>query len=433
MSTTKKFSFPLAYQILAALILGCVIGFIFYGNPSISTFLQPVADIFIRLIKMIVVPIVFCSLIAGIAGGDEGESRHIGRLGIKTIVYFELISLIAIVLGIFTGIIFQPGAGLDMSSMVQGSLTSLQTNAQTLQHNGLVSTFVNIIPTNIVGALAKGDLIAIIFFAIMFALGLNHVKSEQKKIVLQATNGIANSMFWVTNQVMKVAPYGVFATMAVTVSKFGIQSLIPLGKLVVCTYALIIVFGFGIQGLIGKVFGHVSMRDLFTIFKDEFILAFSTGSSETVLPKLIEKSVKFGSPESITSFVIPIGYTFNLVGGMIYEGLAIIFLAQMYGIDLSTIDLIKLAVVLMITSKGAAGIPGGAFIIILATLPIMGLPVEGTAFILGIDRILDMGRTLINVIGHAIATVVMSRWEGVYDAEKGRQYVEAIKNHKITA
>jgi proton glutamate symport protein len=235
-------------------------------------------------------------------------------------------------------------------------------------------------------------------------------------------------MFWVTNQVMKLAPYGVFATMAVTVSKFGVQSLMPLGKLAICTYGLVIVFGFGVHGIIGKIFG-VNILDFFKIMKTEFILAFSTASSETVLPKLIEKSEAFGSPRSITTFVIPIGYTFNLVGGMIYEGLAIIFLAQMYGVDLTTVDLIKLVAVLMITSKGAAGIPGGAFIIILATLPIMGIPIDGAAFILGIDRLLDMGRTWVNVVGHALATVLMSKWEGLYDAEKGKKYLERVGNH----
>lgn len=428
----KKINIPLAYQILVALILGCITGFIFYGNTAVATWLQPIADIFIRLIKMIVVPIVFCSLVSGIAGGGEGESKHIGRLGAKTIFYFEVVSLLAITLGILVGVFFQPGVGIDMSSLSKGNVTNLEANVQKLGESGLVSTFVKIVPTNIVSALANGDLIAIIFFAVMFSLSLNHVKPEYRTSILRLTNGIASGMFWVTNQVMKVAPYGVFATMAVTVSKFGIQSLIPLGKLALCTYGLVIIFGFGIQGLIGRMFG-VNILDIFKIMKDEFILAFSTASSETVLPKLIEKSEKFGSPESVTSFVIPIGYTFNLVGGMIYEGLAIIFLAQMYGIDLSIFDLVKLAVVLMITSKGAAGIPGGAFIIIIATLPVMGIPVEGTAFILGIDRLLDMGRTWVNVVGHSLATVLMSKWEGVYDAEKGKQYLASIEEEKITA
>lgn len=427
-NTLKRCNIPLAYQILIALVLGSVVGVVFYGNPLVSSYLKPIADIFIRLIKMIVVPIVFCTLVTGIAGGEDGESKHIGRLGIKTIFYFEVVSLIAIGLGVLVGVFFQPGAGIDLSLLSKGSLSNLENNVQKLGESGLVSTFVNIVPTNIVNALSTGDLLAIIFFAVVFGLSLHHVPQAGREVILKFANGVSAGMFWVTNQVMKLAPYGVFATMAVTVSKFGIQSLVPLGKLTLCTYGLVIVFGFGVHGIIGKLFG-VNILDFFKIMKTEFILAFSTASSETVLPKLIEKSEAFGSPRSITTFVIPIGYTFNLVGGMIYEGLAIIFLAQMYGIELSTYDLIKLVAVLMITSKGAAGIPGGAFIIILATLPIMGIPIEGTAFILGIDRLLDMGRTWVNVIGHALATVLMSKWEGVYDAEKGKKYLESVGNN----
>lgn len=410
MSMLKKLHISLAWQILIALILGCLVGLAFYGNPSVQTYLQPIADIFIRLIKMIVVPIVFCALISGIAGSEnQEESQHVGRLGAKTIIYFEIVSLIAIVLGILFGVVFKPGVGVDMSALVGGNLNTLESTAASLEQKGLISTFVNIVPTNIVNALAKADLIAIIFFAVMFALSLNHIKPEHRLAILRLTNGISNGMFWVTNQVMKVAPYGVFATIAVTVSKFGISSMLPLGKLALCTYALVIVFGIGVHGLIGRFFG-VNIFDFFHIMKDEFILAFSTASSESVLPKLIEKSIRFGSPESIVSFVIPVGYTFNLVGGMIYEGLAIIFLAQIYGIDLTMFDLIKLAVVLMITSKGAAGIPGGAFIIIIA--------------------LLDMGRTWVNVVGHSLAAVIISKWEGVYDVEKGKQYLNDIKNHR---
>lgn len=424
----KRISVPLAYQILIALILGSIVGVVFYGNPLVSSYLKPIADIFIRSIKMIVVPIVFCTLVTGIAGGEDGESKHIGRLGVKTIFYFEVVSLIAIGLGIFVGVFFHPGTGIDLNLLSKGSLTNLETNVQKLGENGLISTFVNIVPTNIVNALSNGDLLSIIFFAVVFGLSLHHVPQEGRDAILKFANGVSTGMFWVTNQVMKLAPYGVFATMAVTVSKFGVQSLMPLGKLAICTYGLVIVFGFGVHGIIGKIFG-VNILDFFKIMKTEFILAFSTASSETVLPKLIEKSEAFGSPKSITTFVIPIGYTFNLVGGMIYEGLAIIFLAQMYGVDLTTVDLIKLVAVLMITSKGAAGIPGGAFIIILATLPIMGIPIDGAAFILGIDRLLDMGRTWVNVVGHALATVLMSKWEGLYDAEKGKKYLERVGNH----
>lgn len=425
----KKIKIGLAYQILIALVLGCIVGAVFYGNPAVAAYLQPIADVFIRLIKMIVVPIVFCSLIVGIAGSDD--SKHVGRLGFRAIVYFEIMSIIAILLGVAAGTIFKPGTGVNIASLAQSSIKTVEANAHSLQENGFVSTFVNIVPTNIIDSLAKAQLLAIIFFAVMFALGLNHI-GERKKSVVSLCEGISQAMFWVTNQVMRVAPYGVFATMAVTISKFGVKSLIPLGKLALITYALIFVFGIGVHALVAKLF-KINFFQLMKIIKDEIVLAFSTASSETVLPKVMEKAERFGCPKAITTFVIPLGYTFNLCGGMLYEGMAVLFIAQIYNIHLSTADLIKLILILLVTSKGAAGVAGGAFVIIIATLTPMGLPVEGIAFIIGIDRVLDMGRTAVNVVGNTLAAVVMSKYEGVYDEEKGKAYVKSLKNAEKVA
>lgn len=426
----KKFKIGLAYQIIIGLVLGCVVGGVFYGNPAVATYLQPVADVFIRLIKMIVVPIVFCSLIVGIAGSDD-STKHVGRLGVKTIVYFEIMSLIAIVVGVVTGTIFKPGMGVNISSLTQASIKGIEASAETIQQNGFISTFVNIVPTNIIDSLAKGQLLAIIFFAIMFALGLNHL-GEKKKFVVPFLDEISHAMFWVTNQVMKVAPYGVFATMAVTISKYGVKSLIPLGKLVIITYALLFIFGIGLHALVAKMF-KINLFQIMKAIKEELILAYSTASSETVLPKIMEKAEKLGCPKGVATFVIPLGYTFNLFGGMLYEGMAVLFIAQMYGIQMSIGDLIKLVVILMVTTKGVAGVAGGAFVVIMATLVPMGLPPEGIAFIIGIDRILDMGRTAINVLGNTLAAMVMSKLEGVYDEEKGEEYIRSLSSSENAA
>ena len=234
-------------------------------------------------------------------------------------------------------------------------------------------------------------------------------------------------MFWVTNQIMKVAPIGVFGLIGVTVSKFGLSSLIPLGKLVITVYGAMIFFVFVILGLIGKISG-IRIISLIKVLKDELILAYTTASSEAVLPKLMEKMEKFGCPKAITSFVIPTGYSFNLDGSTLYQAIAALFIAQIYGIHLPLLTQINLVLVLMVTSKGMAGVPGASFVVLLATVGSVGIPVEGVAFIAGIDRIVDMARTVVNLIGNSLAVVVISKWEGQYNADKGEEYFKSIKN-----
>ena len=418
----KKFKLGLAMQIVIGLILGVIVGAVFYGNPAVETYLKPLGDIFIRLIKMIVVPIVFSSLVVGIAGG--GDSKHVGRLGVKTLVYFEIVTTMAIVLGIVIANVFHPGTGIDMSSLVKTNIKSYVDTAQTVGHHGFADTFVNIVPTNIIDSLAKGDMLCVIFFSVMFGLGVSAV-GEKGKPVLQFCQGTADAMFWVTNQIMKVAPLGVFALIGITVSKFGVKSLIPLGKLAITTYGAMFFFVLVVLGAVAKLVG-TSIITIIKILKDELILAYSTASSETVLPRIMEKMEKFGCPKSIATFVVPTGYSFNLDGSTLYQAIAAIFIAQMYGIHLSIFAQINLVVVLMLTSKGIAGVPGVSFVVLLATLGSVGIPVEGLAFIAGIDRILDMARTAVNVCGNSLAVVVISKWEGKYDSHKGQQYVESM-------
>lgn len=426
----KKLKIGLATQIIIALILGSILGIIFYGNPKVTIYLQPFSDIFIRLIKMIVVPIILSSLIVGIAGSDD--SKHIGRMGVKTIVYFEIMSVIAILLGLAAAIIFKPGAGLNLNLISKASdISKFTDSAKALESHGFISTFVNIVPTNIIQSLANGELLAIVFFAVFFAMGLN-VIGEKKKVIVNFFEGVSTAMFWVTNQVMKVAPIGVFATMAITVSKFGVKSLIPMGKLVLCCWGCILIYVFVFDFLAAKLF-RIKFFRLIKVIKDELALAFSTASSETVLPKIIEKTEKFGGNKATSTFVIPLGYTFNLDGAMLYIGMAVLFIAQIYNIHLSTIDLIKLILILLVTTKGAAGVAGGAFVIIIATLVPMGLPVEGIALVIGIDRIMDMGRTATNVFGNALASLIISRWEGTYDDNKAEEYYNSLKTSEIEA
>ncbi|MCK1995513.1 cation:dicarboxylase symporter family transporter [Peribacillus muralis] len=407
----KKFKLSLASQIFIGLILGIIVGAIFYGNATAQNFLQPFGDIFLRMIKMIVVPIIVSSLIVAVAG--VGDLKAVGKLGAKSLSYFVVVTLTAIAVGLISANIIQPGAGVNMNNLEQTDISTYVDTAETKQHESFVDTLVHIVPSNPVKAMVEGDMLAIIFFSVLFGLSIAAI-GEKGKPVFRFFQGTAEGMFYLTNMVMKFAPIGVFALIGVTISKFGLESLIPLGKLALSVYGTMIFFVIVVLGLIAKFVGF-NIFTLIKLLKAELILAFSTASSEAVLPKIMEKMEKAGCPKHIATFVIPTGYSFNLDGSTLYQALAAIFIAQMYGIDLSVYEQITLMLVLMITSKGIAGVPGVSFVVLLATLGTVGIPVEGLAFIAGIDRILDMGRTVVNVIGNSLAAIVISKWEGQFN------------------
>ncbi|AYC50718.1 glutamate:protein symporter [Bacillus licheniformis] len=412
----KRLKFGLATQIFLGLILGVAAGAIWFGNPAVATYLQPVGDLFLRLIKMIVIPIVVSSLIVGVAGAGSG--KKVGRLGFRTILYFEIITTFAIVLGLLLGNIIQPGHGVNFSGAEKQDISQYVETEKEASTKSVADTFLHIVPTNFFQSLAEGDLLAIICFTVLFALGVSAI-GEKGKPVLSFFEATSQAMFHVVNIVMKFAPFGVFALIGVTVSKFGFSSLLSLGKLVLLVYLALAFFLIVIFGIVGKLCG-INIFKFLAYMKDELLLAYSTSSSETVLPRVMEKMEKIGCPKGIVSFVIPIGYTFNLDGSVLYQAIAALFLAQVYGIDLSIGQQLTLILVLMVTSKGMAAVPGTSFVVLLATLGTIGVPAEGLAFIAGVDRIMDMARTVVNLTGNALAAVVMSKWEGEYDAVKGQ-------------
>lgn len=416
----KKFKLGLAWQILIGLILGVIVGAVFYGNDNVTKYLQPLGTIFMNMIKMIVVPIIISTLILGVAG--TGDMKKLGKLGLKTIVYFEIITTVAILMGLLAANIFNPGAGVDMEHLSKGDISQYQTTTEEVKHGGFADTIISVVPTNIVAAMASGNMLAIIFFSVLFGLGVAAI-GERGKPVLAFFSGVADAMFWVTNTIMKFAPIGVFALIAVTVSTFGVKSLIPLSKLAILVYVAMAFFIFVVLGIVAKM-AKISIFKLIKVLKEELILAYSTSSSETVLPRVMKKMENLGAPKDVVSFVIPTGYSFNLDGSTLYQSIAAIFIAQMYGIDLSITQQITLVLTLMVTSKGIAGVPGVSFVVLLSTLGAVGIPVEGLAFILGIDRILDMARTAVNVVGNSLASLVMARWEGRFDQEKYDNYFE---------
>ncbi|KEO84287.1 glutamate/aspartate:proton symporter GltP [Tumebacillus flagellatus] len=423
MQQPKKKKFGLAIQIAIGLILGIAVGAIFYGNPTVAKVLQPIGDIFMHLIKMIVVPIVISTLIVGVS--SVGDVKKLGKLGGKTILYFEIITTVAILIGLLVANLVHPGTGVDMSHLAKSDITKYVATNESMHSHSLVDTLVGIVPTNIFDSIVKGDMLPIIFFSVLFGLGVAALGERGKPLqnFFQAT---ADTMFWVTNQVMRFAPFGVFALIGVTVSKFGVSSLVPLGKLVItvyCAMAFFILVVFGVVAWMSK----ISIFTILKILKDEIVLAYTTASSEAVLPRIMEKMEAYGCPKYITSFVVPTGYSFNLDGSTLYQAIAAIFIAQMYGIHLPISAQISLVLVLMVTSKGIAGVPGVSFVVLLATLGSVGIPLEGLAFIAGIDRLLDMARTVVNVVGNSLAAVVMSKWERQFDDKKAKAYVESLK------
>ncbi|MBB4824672.1 proton glutamate symport protein [Sporosarcina luteola] len=419
----KLFKLPLAYQILIGLVLGIIVGAIFYENPAVETYLDPIGKMFINMIKMIVVPIIISTLILGVAG--TGDIKQLGKLGGKTLIYFEIVTTIAIVVGLLAANIVKPGVGVDMSALSKGNIDQYVQTTEQVQHESFLDVLVNIVPSNIIQAMAAGNMLSIIFFSVLFGLGVAAI-GEKGKPVLAFFSGVADTMFWVTNLIMRFAPFGVFALIGVTISKFGLSSLVPLGKLLILVYVAMALFIIVVLGGIAKLVGF-NIFFLFKVLKDELILAYSTSSSETVLPKVLEKMEKIGCPKDVVSFVVPTGYSFNLDGSTLYQAIAAIFIAQMYDIDLSIMQQITLVLVLMITSKGIAGVPGVSFVVLLATLGTVGIPLEGLAFIAGIDRILDMARTVVNVVGNSLASVVMSKWEGRFDEQKQKTYFQTVE------
>lgn len=421
----KKISLPT--QVIIALVLGVIAGLLLYGQDDVANYIKPFGDVFLNLIKMIIIPIVFCSLALSIS--NLGDSKKVGSYGWKAILYFEIITTIAIGLGLIIGNLFKPGSGLDPDKLPKGDITKYQSSAHSAEQattygNHLIDTLVHIVPTNLFESMAKGELLPIIFFAVFFGLGLVAI-GEKAEPVKGFLNGTLEAVFWMINKILKLAPIGVFAFICTTVMTFGASALIPLFKLLVVVVFAMVFFVIVVLGIVARMVG-ISIFSIMKILKSELLLAFSTSSSEAVLPIMMKKMERFGSPKDVTSFVIPIGYSFNLDGSALYQSIAALFVAQMYDMHLSLTEQLVLMATLMIASKGMAGVPGVSIVVLLTTLSSMNIPAQGIALIIGVDRLLDMVRTCVNVIGNALSTVVIAKWENVYDKEKGQNYLNSI-------
>ncbi len=411
MEFLKQRSFS-TYFVLA-LVLGVVVGAV---SPDLGLAMKPLGDIFIRMIKMIVVPLIFFSLIMGIAG--TGDFSKLGRLGGKAILWFEVATTVALVVGLLVVNLIEPGMGVHIQ---QGMTEAVQKIAdhKPLDH---IQMIVNIVPTNIIDAMARADMLQIIFFSCIFAISAAKAGKDGQKVI-DLSRDITHIMFNVTHYVMKVSPIGIFGAIAHTVAMYGLDVLIPLLKLIGTMYLAIGIF-LVILVIGAAVVTKVNLIGFMKVIKEPMVLAFTTSASEAALPIAMEKLERIGIPKHIVSFVLPLGYTFNLDGSTLYSAVAVIFLGQVYGVPLPLGLQIVILLTLMISTKGIAGVPGAALIILAGTATAFGIPVEGVAMLLGIDRVLDMARTMCNVTGNCIAGLVVARWEHEISAEDLNSYIE---------
>jgi proton glutamate symport protein len=394
-------------RILIGLVLGVVIGWLW---PAFGAELRPLADAFLRMIRMVLAPLVFATLVVGIAG--TGDLKAVGRIGAKALIYFEVATTFALLLGLGLVNLLRPGAGVQLTG---GSVAELQAMAGRQQ--GAWEIVLHLFPTSVVDAMARNDVLQVVVFGTFFGIGLAAVGAKGQPVadVLEA---VAQVMFKVTGYVMWFAPIGVLAAVAATVGSKGLGILLTLGKLVLVMYlgyALFVIFVIGGALLIFR----NPIANFARAVREPALIAFTTASSEAALPKALEVMERFGVPASIVGFVLPTGYSFNLDGSTLYLSLAAVFVAQAANIHLSVGQQITMLLTLMLTSKGVAGVPRASLVVLMATLttfgPTYGIPLEGAAILLGIDQILDMGRTGVNVIGNCVASAVVARWEGVLD------------------
>jgi proton glutamate symport protein len=398
-------------RIFIGLLLGIAVGWLW---PSFAVEVRPLADAFLRMVKMIVAPLLFSTLVVGIAG--SGDLKSLGRIGLKAIIYFEVATTIALVIGLALVNVFQPGAGLAVP--LGSDTTALSAMPQGQPHAW--DLLLHLFPTSVVDAMARGDILQVVVFATFFGVGVASLGVKGKPVfdVMEST---ALAMFKVTGYVMWFAPIGVFAAIGSTVGGKGIAVLLTLGKLVVLMYAGLAIFVLLVVGGV-SVLIRVPFLTFARAIRRPFLIAFSTASSEAALPEALDVMERFGVPKNIVAFVLPTGYSFNLDGTTLYLSLASIFVAQLAGVHLAVSQQVLMMLTLMLASKGVAGVPRGALVVLTGMLTQFGLPLEGAAILLGIDQVLDMGRTGVNVMGNCIATAVVARWEGVFDDERMRAF-----------
>lgn len=410
--TKKPFYRILYVQVLIAIVIGVLLG---HFKPDLAVQMKPLGDALIKLIKMIIGPVIFCTVVTGIAGMED--MKKVGRVGGKALIYFEIVSTLALIIGLAATHILKPGAGfnVDINSLDPKAIAGYAAKAA--HGETFVDFLLHLIPSTITDAFAKGEILQILVIAILFGAALGAI-GERGRVVTNWIDSVSGVLFRVVHIITKVAPLGAFGAMAFTIGKYGIASLVPLAKLMGTFYLTAFLFVIVVLGLIAKFTGFSIFRYLAYI-KEELLIVLGTSSSEAALPHLMEKMEKAGCSKSVVGLVIPTGYSFNLDGTNIYMTMAVLFIAQATNIDLTWGQQLTLLAVAMLTSKGASGVTGAGFITLAATLAVIPtIPVAGMVLILGIDRFMSECRALTNLVGNGVATIVVSAWEKELDRKK---------------
>lgn len=415
---SKALYTKLYFQVLAGIAVGIALGF-FY--PDIGTGMKPLGDGFIKFIKMMIAPIIFTTVVVGIA--KMGDLKEVGRVGLKALVYFEIASTLAMIIGLIVANVFQPGAGMhiDVTTLDTRSIAAYTAAGQ---HASMADFLLNIIPVTVFDAFAKGEILQVLLFSIMLGISLTFF-GEKSKPLVDLLEILSDGLFGVIGIIMKLAPIGAFGAMAFTIGKYGIGSLKQLGFLMLCMYATCLLFVFGVLGAIARLNGF-SIWKFLKYLREEILIVLGTSTSESVLPKLMVKLEKLGCARPVVGLVIPTGYSFNMDGTSIYLTMAAIFIAQATGVHLTMGEQLGILGVLLLTSKGAGAVVGAGFVTLAATLASMNgkIPVEGLVLLVGIDRFMAEARAITNVIGNALATVIVSKWEGALDMQTFRQVLD---------
>jgi aerobic C4-dicarboxylate transport protein len=416
----------LTFRVLVAITLGVILGVV---SPATAKAMRPLGDTFVNLVKMVIAPIVFFTIVLGIA--TLGDLKRVGRVGGKALLYFEIVTTFALAIGLVVVNTIKPGAGLDVSKISGGDISRYTSQAQQMTFVDFVT---HIVPANMLEAFVKGEMLQVVFVAVLFGVALSAL-GHAARPALSVFEVLSKALFRIVGIIMIVAPIGAFGAMAYTVGNFGLRTLIPLGKLMLSVYTTMFLFVFVVLNIIARVYGFSLWRFLKYIW-EEILLVLGTSSSEAALPRLMDKLEKFGCAKPIVGLVVPTGYSFNLDGTSIYLSMATVFLAQVSGVDLSLGQELTVLGVLMLTSKGAAGVTGSGFIVLASTLSAMKIiPIESIALLLGVDRFMSEARAIVNLIGNGVATVVIAKSENAFDVVQNRRalagHVELEEDHPL--
>jgi aerobic C4-dicarboxylate transport protein len=414
----------LTFQVLSAIALGIILGAV---APGTGRAMKPLGDTFINLVKMVIGPVIFLTIVTGIAGMHD--LKKVGRVGGKALLYFEIVTTFALVIGLAVVNLVKPGHGLATAALAKGDISSYVTQGQAMKFTDFA---MHIVPSSMFRPFVEGEVLQVVFVAVLFGVALAML-GESGRPMLTFLELLSKVLFRIVNIVMLVAPIGAFGAMAYTVGAFGLAALLPLGRLMLCVYMTMALFIFIVLNAILRAYGF-SLWEYLKFIREEILIVLGTSSSEAALPRMLAKMERYGCAKPVVGLVIPAGYSFNLDGTSIYLAMASIFIAQAFNVQMTVLQQVELLGVLMLTSKGAAGVTGSGFIVLASTLSALRvIPVEGVALVLGVDRFMSEARSITNLIGNGAATLVIARSENAFDDEQRRRAVDELHTERLAA